>query len=123
VGAYPDGRAIDAFMPTVGALREADMATQGHLYWTQPPAPTMRPDVYLYTLDPIQAPQFTVAVEVEVWAINVCPDFLLDPLGACGTPIELPQPPRARQPIRQPFDVTLVVPRSVVGPGGVSPTP
>ena len=123
VGAYPDGRSIDAFLPTVTALREADMATQGHLYWTQPPAPPMRPDVYLYTLDPIQAPRVTVAVEVEVWAINLCPDFLLTPLGACGTPIELPQPPRARQPIRQPFDVTLVVPRSVVGPGGITSTP
>ena len=121
MGAYPNGRALDAFLPTVTALRELDMATQGHVYWTQPPAPPMRPDVYLFTLDPLAAPQITVAVEVEVWALNVCPDFLLNPLGACGTPIELPQPPRTRQPLAQTYTVTLVVPRSVVGPGGVVP--
>ncbi len=120
LGAYPDGRGLDSFLPAAAALREAEMADQAHVYWTQPPAPPMRPDVYLFTLAPLAPPQLAVAVEVELWLVNACPDFLLDPLGACGAPIELPTPARARQVIGQSFDVTLVVPRSVVGPAGMA---
>lgn len=117
-GAHAEGRPLDAFLPTA-ALREADMAAQAHIYWTQPPAPPMRPDVYLYTLAPLAPPRLEVAVEVELWVVNACPDFLLDPLGACGDPLDLPEPGRARQAIGGAFDVTLVVPRSVVGPSGM----
>jgi uncharacterized repeat protein (TIGR01451 family) len=117
-GAYPDGRGLEAFLPAAAALREAEMAEQAHVYWTQPPAPPMRPDVYLFTLTPLAPPRLAVAVEVEVWLVNACPDFLLDPLSACGAPVELPTPARARQAIGQSFGVTLVVPRSVVGPAG-----
>ncbi|HMQ30881.1 MAG TPA: SdrD B-like domain-containing protein [Chloroflexaceae bacterium] len=117
-GAHAEGRALDDFLPAA-ALREADMAAQAHVYWTQPPAPPMRPDVYLYTLAPLAPPRLAVAVEVELWVVNACPDFLLDPLGACGDPVEMPEPPRARQAIGGSFDVTLVVPRSVVGPSGL----
>lgn len=116
VGAYGDGRSLDDLLPTA-ALREADMAGQGHAYWTHPPAPSMRPDVYLFTLDPLEPPRLSVAVEVEVWLVNACPDVLIAPPGVCGAPTELPAT-RAQQVIGQSFDVTLVVPRSVVGPVG-----
>lgn len=120
VGAGAEGRTLDDFLPAAAALREADMAGQAHVYWTQPPAPPMRRDVYLYTLAPLTPPRLDLAVEVEVWVVNGCPDFLLDPLGACGAPVELPTPGRVRQVVDGAFDVTLVVPRSVVGPAGAT---
>ncbi|NTU80090.1 MAG: DUF11 domain-containing protein [Chloroflexales bacterium] len=116
VGAYAEGRSVDDFLPTA-ALREAELAGQAHLYWTQPPAPPMRDDVYLYTVSPLEPTRLTVEVEVEVWVINACPDFLIDPLGSCGVPVEMPEPLHATQTVRRAFEVTLLVPRSVVGPG------
>jgi hypothetical protein len=97
------------------ALTESELATQAHAYWTQPPAPQMRNDVYLYTLDPLRSVQFGIQVEVEVWIVNAYPGDIN------GIPLPeipvVPLPDPARQLIAQDFDVTLLVPRSVVGPG------
>jgi hypothetical protein len=111
------GNSIDVFLPT-RTLLESQMASQGHAYWTKPVAPTMRNDVYLFTVDPMEAVELTVAVDVEIWTMNACPDILIEPY-VCGTPIEEPQPPREVRPIKQTFTVKLLVPRSVVGPAGV----
>jgi uncharacterized repeat protein (TIGR01451 family) len=97
------------------AINETQMTSQVHAYWTQPPPPPMRSDVYLYTLDPLRSVQIAVQVEVEVWIVNAFPGSI----GGMTLPeipvVPLPDP--ARQLITQDFDVTLLVPRSVVGPG------
>ncbi len=97
------------------AVRESEMATQAHFYWTQPPAPPMRPDVYLYTLDPLAPVQVEVAVEVEVWIVNAYPGSI----GGITLPeipvYPLPNPQRQR--LDRTFTINLLVPRSVVGPG------
>lgn len=120
VGAYADGRLPDEALPPVDAVTEPDMAEQAHAYWTQPPAATMRNDVYLYTLSPLRPVRLTVQVEVEVWVVNAYPGLELEPPDWTYDPIEMPGL-RRRHVITQPFDVTLLVPRSVVGPGGVNP--
>ncbi len=101
-------------------MTEGQMATQAHAYWTQPPPPPMRPDVYLYTLDPLRSVQIAVQVEVEVWIVNAFPGSI----GGVTLPdipvMPLPRP--SRQLISQTFDVTLLVPRSLIGPGGVHPS-
>ncbi len=119
IGADAIGRGIEDFLPTL-ALREPEMASQGHVYWTKPVAPPMRNDVYLFTVDPMEAVSLTVAVDVEVWTLNACPDINIEPF-VCGEPIEEPQPPREVRPIEQTFTVKLLVPRSVVGPGRAGP--
>ncbi|WP_161569281.1 SdrD B-like domain-containing protein [Candidatus Oscillochloris fontis] len=97
------------------AVRESEMATQAHLYWTQPPAPPMRPDVYLYTLDPLRPVQVEIAVEVEVWIVNAYPGSI------GGIPLPeipvYPVPDPQRQRLDRTFTINLLVPRSVVGPG------
>lgn len=118
-GAAPAGARVADFLPT-RTLLEAAMADQGHVYWTKPIAPPMRSDVYLFTVDPLEPVSLTVAVDVELWTVNACPDLAIAPY-VCGTPIEMPQPPRTQRPIAQTFTVQLLVPRSVVGPGGVAP--
>jgi hypothetical protein len=112
--AYLGGESIGAIRAAVPPT-EAQLASQAHMYWTQPPAPQMRSDVYLYTLDPLEPAQLSVQVEVEVWIVNAYP-------GAIGG-IALPEIPVAplpdpdRQLIAGNFDVALIVPRSVVAPG------
>nr|WP_044199525.1 SdrD B-like domain-containing protein [Oscillochloris trichoides] len=97
------------------AVRESEMATQAHFYWTQPPAPPMRPDVYLYALDPLAPVQVEIAVEVEVWIVNAYPGSI------GGIPLPeipvYPLPDPQRQRLDRTFTINLLVPRSVVGPG------
>ncbi|MEI7771476.1 MAG: hypothetical protein WCI67_15905, partial [Chloroflexales bacterium] len=112
--AYLGGESRSA-IESPSPIRESQMATQAHAYWTQPPAPRMRSDVYLYTLDPLESVQISVQVEVEVWIVNAYPGEIN------GVPLPeipvVPLPEPARQLIAQGFDVTLLVPRSVIGPG------
>jgi hypothetical protein len=117
--AYIDGDSIGAIrsgtLPT-----EAQMRDQGHVYWSAPPPPdAMRDDVHVYVSDPLDHVQLTVAVEVEITVINAYPgDPIDDPT---LPPVEVTPPPAPqRQTLTQTFDVTLVVPRSVVGPHGTS---
>lgn len=96
------------------APTELALATQAHAYWTYPPPPMMRSDVYLYTLDPLESVQITIQVEVEVWIVNAYPGAIN------GMPLPeilvVPLPDPARQRIDQAFTVHLLVPRSVIGP-------
>lgn len=96
-------------------LTEAQLATQAHAYWTQPAAPRMRNDVFLYTLDPLESVQLAVQVEVEVWIVNASPGAIN------GVPLPeipvVPLPDPARQLISQDITVNLLIPRSVIGPG------
>jgi uncharacterized repeat protein (TIGR01451 family) len=111
---YLGGTSLEAIR-SPEALREEQLRDQVHLYWTQPPAPPMRDDVYLYTLEPLSATQIAVELEVEVWIVNAYPGSI------DGIPLpEIPVQPLTdpeRQLIAQTFDVTLLAPRSVVGPG------
>jgi uncharacterized repeat protein (TIGR01451 family) len=100
-------------------LREDQMASQAHVYWTQPPAPRQRDDVFLYTLDPIEGVDIRVQVEVEVWIVNAYPGAPINDPSLPEIPI-VPLPDPERRLIEQTFDVTLLVPRSVIGPGSVT---
>ena len=117
--AYLGGENLPALANPI-PMTEGQMATQAHVYWTQPPPPPMRPDVYLYTLDPLRSVQIAVQVEVEVWIVNAFPGSI----GGVTLPdipvMPLPRP--SRPLISQTFDVTLLVPRSLIGPGGVHPS-
>jgi hypothetical protein len=96
------------------------MAGQAHVYWTHQgvpgtPLPTMRPDVYLFALPELRPVTITVVVEAEVWVVNRYPGA---PVGDWTLPPEeLTSIPRVRQSYPGTFTVTLLVPRSVVGPG------
>jgi uncharacterized repeat protein (TIGR01451 family) len=100
-------------------LREDQMASQAHVYWTQPPAPRQRDDVYLYTLDPIEGVDIRIQVEVEVWIVNAYPGAPINDPSLPEIPV-VPLPDPQRRLIEQTFDVTLLVPRSVIGPGSVT---
>ncbi|PDW00465.1 SdrD B-like domain-containing protein [Candidatus Chloroploca asiatica] len=126
-GATTVGGPINAVLPTA-PLTENEMQSQGHVYWTHrgpagTPLPTMRSDVYLFTLDPMEEVRLTVAIEVEVWVVNLYPGA---PLGDWTlNPIRITSIPEVRQIYPETFGITLVVPRSVVGPGhrpGGAPT-
>ncbi len=112
--AYLGGESRSA-IASPAAISDAQMASQAHAYWTQPSAPQMRSDVYLYTLDPLRSVQIAVQVEVEVKIVNAHPGAI------SGMPLPevpvVPLPNPARQLIAQDFNVTLLVPRSVIGPG------
>ncbi len=109
------GGASRSAIESPSAITELQLATQAHAYWTQPTAPRMRSDVYLYTLDPLRSVKIGVQVEVEVWVVNTAPGAIN------GVPLPeipvVPLPDPARQLIAQEFTVNLLVPRSVVGPG------
>ncbi|NNJ12908.1 DUF11 domain-containing protein [Chloroflexales bacterium ZM16-3] len=112
--AYLGGENRDAIR-SPATLIESQLTTQAHAYWTQPPAPRMRNDVFLYTLDPLESVGITVQVEVEVWIVNAYPG---DINGMPLPPIPVvPLPDPARQLIAQDFTVNLIVPRSVIAPG------
>ncbi|GAB4442653.1 MAG: SdrD B-like domain-containing protein [Chloroflexi bacterium OHK40] len=103
------------------AIRSAELPTetqlsdQAHSYWTQPPAPQMRDDVYLYLLDRLAPVTLELHVEVELQIVNAYPGSI------GGIPLPeipvVPLPDPERQLIGQRFTVTLLAPRSVVGPG------
>ncbi|NJN14851.1 MAG: hypothetical protein HC822_00315 [Oscillochloris sp.] len=77
----------------------------------------MRDDVYMYTLDPMESVQVTVQVEVEIHLVNAYPGDI-NGIPLPEIPIA-PLPDPERQTIERTFDITLLVPRSVVGPGSV----
>jgi hypothetical protein len=109
------GGANRSAIESPAVLSEGELATQAHAYWTQPPAPQMRNDVYLYTLDPLRSVRFAVQVEVEVWIVNAAPGDI-NGVTLPEIPV-VPLPDPARQLIAQDFDVTLLIPRSLIGPG------
>ncbi|PDW02596.1 SdrD B-like domain-containing protein [Candidatus Viridilinea mediisalina] len=101
-------------------VSEGEMEGQGHVYWTHRPVagaqlPSMRNDVYLFALPELRPVQLTVAVEVEVRVMNLYPGA---PLGDWSyAPVELTTIPRQRHVYEGTFVITLLTPRSVVGPG------
>lgn len=115
--AYLGGDSFEALRSPV-SLREDQLESQAHVYWTQPPAPPMRDDVYLYTVDPLEPARISVQVEIEVWIVNAYPGEI-DGITLPEIPV-LPIPDPERQLVAETFDVTLLVPRSIVGPGSIS---
>ncbi|MFV9503354.1 MAG: SdrD B-like domain-containing protein [Oscillochloridaceae bacterium umkhey_bin13] len=125
--AYPGvtpGQWVDPAVALLTApLTEATMATQGHIYWTPrgiagTPLPQLPAHVYRYTLDPLAPVTLEVAVEAEVRLLNrypCAPQGEWNPLVCPPIPI-----PGTEQRLVYPgtFVVNLLVPRSVVGPGG-----
>ncbi|RRR70993.1 MAG: DUF11 domain-containing protein, partial [Candidatus Viridilinea halotolerans] len=110
----PLSHVIPAYTPT-----ESEMANQGHVYWTHQPVagadlPSMRPDVYLFALPELRPVEIRVAVEVEVRVMNLYPGA---PVDWALAPVELTSIPRQRHGYEGTFVVTLLVPRSVIGPG------
>jgi hypothetical protein len=95
---------------------EAEMRDQAHFYWTQPPPPSMRNDVYLYTVAPLRAVQLRLQVEIEVQIVNAYPGAPIDDPSLPPIPI-VPLPNPERRLLSQQFDINLLVPRSVIGPG------
>ncbi len=119
-GATSAWRAVEVALPD-SQLTEGVMANQGHAYWTYrgvpgtplPHLPAER--VYLFTLDPVEPVGLNVAVEAAVRLLN------LYPRAALGDWTRDPQPipgSERRQVYPGSFRVNLIVPRSVVGPGG-----
>jgi uncharacterized repeat protein (TIGR01451 family) len=100
-------------------LREDQLRNQAHVYWTQPPAPPMRDDVYLYTVDPLAPTRIHVQLELEISIVNAYPGAPIDDPSIPEIPI-VPLPEPARRLIEATFDVELLVPRSVIGPGSVN---
>jgi uncharacterized repeat protein (TIGR01451 family) len=113
--AYIGGETLDSIKNPL-PLREDQLLSQAHLYWTQPPAPPMRNDVYLFTVDPLAPSRLRIQVELEVWIVNAYPGAPINnPNLREVTVVPLPDP--ARRLIEEAFTVELLVPRSVVGPG------
>jgi hypothetical protein len=102
---------ISGYVPS-----EAELRDQAHVYWTQPPAPPMRNDVYLYTVAPLRAVQLRLQVEIEVQIVNAYPGAPIDDPSLPPVPI-VPLPDPERRLLSQQFDINLLVPRSVLGPG------
>jgi uncharacterized repeat protein (TIGR01451 family) len=113
--AYLGGEDLDA-IENPATLREQQLRGQAHVYWTQPPAPMMRDDVYLYTVDPLEPAQIGVQLEVEVWIVNAYPGAPIDDPSIPEIPV-VPLPDPARRQIAATFDVAMLVPRSLLGPG------
>lgn len=99
-------------------LREEQLRSQAHVYWTQPPAPSMRDDVYLYTVDPLAPSRIRVQLEVEISIVNAYPGAPINDPNIPEIPV-VPLPDPARRLIESTFEVDLLVPRSVIGPGSV----
>jgi len=97
------------------ALRERDLDDQVHLYWSHPPVPTMRPDVYLYATDELKEAQLTIQIELEVQIVNQVPGSIG---GVPLPPIPIaPLPDPARQLITEQVTINLLAPRSLIAPG------
>jgi uncharacterized repeat protein (TIGR01451 family) len=96
-------------------IGESEMLSQAHIYWTQPPPPPMRSDVYLYTVETSAAVEVKIEVELEVWIVNAYPGDI------GGIPLPeipvVPLPDPARRLIDQRFTITLLAPHDLVGPG------
>ncbi len=100
---------------SAGALRERDLDDQVHLYWSRPPLPSMRSDVYLYATEVLEKVRLHIQVELEVQIVNQAPGSIG---GVPLPPIPVaPLPDPARQIISGQIHVTLLAPRSLVAPG------
>lgn len=106
-------------LPDDTLITESLMASQGHVYWTHQGVagsivPSMRSDVYRFTLGQIRPAAITVELEVEVWVVNLYPGA---PIGDWTTPEPAPELPGTRERLRfvETFHVDLLVTRSVVG--------
>ncbi|WP_322490137.1 SdrD B-like domain-containing protein [Chloroflexus sp.] len=110
---YLGGQSRDQFGSSV--LRERDLDDQIHLYWSRPPAPAMRPDVYLYTTDVLGRARLTIQIELEVQIVNQAPGSIG---GVPLPPVSVaPLPNPARQLVTDQIEITLLAPRSLVAPG------
>ena len=100
---------------SASGLRERDLDDQIHLYWSRPPLPSMRADVYLYATEVLEKARLTIQVELEVQIVNQAPGSI------GGVPLPpipvVPLPDPARQIMTGQIDVTLLAPRSLVAPG------
>jgi uncharacterized repeat protein (TIGR01451 family) len=117
-GASDQGVDPHLALPDDTLITESLMASQGHVYWTHQgigglTVPSMRGDVYHFTLGQILPVAITVEVEVEVWVVNLYPGA---PIGDWTTPEPAPELPGTRERLRftDTFHVDLLVPRSVV---------
>lgn len=110
---YLGGESRD--QPGAAIIRERDLEDQVHLYWSRPPVPPMRSDVYLYATDQINRARLTIQVELEVQIINQAPGSIG---GVPLPPVPVaPLPDPARQIVSGQIDITMLAPRSLVGPG------
>lgn len=110
---YLGGQSRDQLSASV--LRERDLDDQLHLYWSRPPAPAMRPDVYLYTADVLDRARLTIQIELEVQIVNQAPGSIG---GVPLPPVPVaPLPNPARQLVTGQIEITLLAPRSLVAPG------
>lgn len=110
---YLGGQSRDQLSASV--LRERDLDDQAHLYWSRPPAPAMRSDVYLYTADVLDHVQLTIQIELEVQIVNRAPGSIG---GVPLPPVPVaPLPNPARQLVTGQIEITLLAPRSLVAPG------
>lgn len=108
---YVDGATLEAIR-RAAPLREEQLRDQARLYWTRPPAPPLPAAVYLYAGKELKHVRLAVQVEIELQIVNAAPGEIN------GFPLpEVPLPDPQRQLLAETFDVTLLVPRSVVGPG------
>jgi uncharacterized repeat protein (TIGR01451 family) len=111
---YLDGGSIEAIR-RAALPDESQMRGQARIYWTQPPAPDVPSEVYLYAAEPLTAARLEVQVEVELQIVNAAPGEI------GGVPLPevpvVPLPDPQRQLVSEVFEVTLLVPRSIVGPG------
>jgi uncharacterized repeat protein (TIGR01451 family) len=112
---YVGGESLEAIRAPA-PLREEQLRDQAAVYWTRPPAPPQRPGVYLYAVEPLGRAGVTVQVEVEIQIVNAAPGVI----GGVPLPEEplVPLPDPERRLFTERFEVTLIVPRSVVAPGG-----
>ncbi len=76
---------------------EADMASQAHVYWAASAPPSMRPDVYVYTLGRLRQADLKVEVRIVVEVVNVATGAVVASRTTTATGT---------------FGVALVVPRS-----------
>lgn len=110
---YLGGQSRDQLGASV--LRERDLDDQLHLYWSRPPVPAMRPDVYLYTADVLDRARLTIQIELEVQIVNQAPGSIG---GVSLPPVPVaPLPNPARQLVTGQVEINLLAPRSLVAPG------
>jgi hypothetical protein len=99
---------------------ELEMHDQARAYWTHPPAPSgMTTNAYVFTMPEIGPVQITVEVSVETRLVTPTVPTMIG-----GVPIpamDFPIPPPRIQVFQGIFDMTPVVPRTIIGPGSVVP--
>ncbi|RRR72167.1 MAG: DUF11 domain-containing protein, partial [Candidatus Viridilinea halotolerans] len=128
-GASPNLQLLNQVVPALDAITPADILNQGKVYWMADLVagagyPPMHPSIYLFALPQLRPVQIQVEVEAEVhteigYQRGPSGDVTLNPIPLPGDPNDQfsPPPPPFRQIYDTTFEITLVVPRSVVGPG------